>query len=414
MSERPLLQTVQVNVAELRPNDRNPRRISKERFEALKTSLEADPDMLVARPVIALPDGTIIGGNQRYRAAVALGWSSIPVVYADLDEDRAKTWMFRDNRPYGEDDDDLTAELLYELEQSQRDLLPLTGFADEDLQRLLESVRGAAVFPQDPDAVPPLPDDPESKLGEIYELGPHRLICGDVTDPEVLAALMQGAKANVGVTSPPYNQGIDKFKPSGMQKENPAWIGRMAGAYSDSRPEAEYEDEQVAVLDSILAVTDDAGAFFYNHKNRYRAKVMISPLDWVRRTQWRIRQEIVWDRSGSITLNARMFMPSDERIYWLTKTGEFLFNDSAETKSWSTVWQIAPRVDVQVSAPFPVEIPWRCIKAASKPGDIVLEPYAGSGTTLIAAEMLGRVCYAVEVDPAYCDVIRTRYAEFTG
>jgi hypothetical protein len=198
-----------------------------------------------------------------------------------------------------------------------------------------------------------------------------------------------------------------------MQAENPAWVKRMASAYGDSRPEPEYQAEQVAILDSIFDLTTDDASIFYNHKHRYRDKQVVSPMEWLRLTKWRLRQEIIWDRAGSITLNARMFMPSDERIYWLTKGG-FLFNDDTNIKSWSTIWKINPKAVEGVSAPYPVEIPARPIQACSEAGDLILEPYAGSGTTLVAAEQLGRRCHAIEINPAYVDVCCQRWAKLTG
>lgn len=387
----------------------NPRTIDPERFEQLKTMLAADPEMLRARPLIALPDGTVIAGNQRLRAAAELGWQTIPTVYADLDDETARLWMLRDNNPMGEWSEGL-GEMLAFLERRGVDMA-LAGFDPRDLDSILVGVDRQR--PIDPDDVPDPPAKPRSKAGEVYELGAHRLLCGDVTNPERLSALMAGDTAALVVTSPPYNQGLDQFKPSGMQREAPAWVKRMAEAYPDSRPEPEYQDEQVAVLDALMDVTDDRASVFYNHKIRYRAAVAISPRQWLDRTRWKVRQELVWDRAGSITLNARMFMPVDERIYWLTR-GKFRFANAAATKALGTIWRITPRNDVPVSAPFPVELPARCIAACSARGDVVLDPYAGSGTTLIAAEMAGRRCYALEVNPAYCDVIRDRYEAFVA
>ena len=162
------LKIVQAKVAGLRPHERNPRRIRPERLEQLQRTLEAERDMLDARPLIALPDGTVIAGNQRLAAARALGWDTIPTVFADLDEVRAATWMFLDNRPFGEDDEDLAAELLAELAERGGDL-DLTGFERTETAALL---RRLAQRDKDPDEAPPLPDgEPDSKPGELYQLG---------------------------------------------------------------------------------------------------------------------------------------------------------------------------------------------------------------------------------------------------
>src|SRR4051812_37527996 len=146
--------------------------------------------MLTARPLLALPDGTVVCGNQRLLAAVELGWDSIPVITIDIDPQRARLWALRDNNSYGAWDEPALAELLAELHADGVELA-LTGFADRDLDRILAGIPGRA----DPDAAPPLPTVPESTPGEIYQLGPHRLACGDARDQDLLAGLFAGETA---------------------------------------------------------------------------------------------------------------------------------------------------------------------------------------------------------------------------
>src|SRR5437764_10299075 len=177
----------------------NPRMIRPERLEQLKRALSDDREMLQARPLLALPDGTVIAGNQRLRAALELGWETIPVVTVALEPERARLWALRDNNPYGEWDEPALAELLAELDADGVDLA-LAGFASADLDRLLAGLPVA----QDPDEAPPLPSEPESRPGELYELGPHRLLCGDATDSAQLGRLLAGEQAEVLWTDPPY------------------------------------------------------------------------------------------------------------------------------------------------------------------------------------------------------------------
>ena len=263
------------------------------------------------------------------------------------------------------------------------------------------------------DEVPEPPVDPVTKPGDLWLLGEHRLLCGDSTKADTLSRLMNGELAELLVTSPPYNQSINKFNPSGMHKEGDwvAKVGRLA--YADSLPEPEYQAGQKQSLEAWHGAMADGSSVFYNHKNRYRDKRLISPLEWLP-GPFSIRQEIVWARPGSVTQNARMFLPCDERIYWLYKGTGFYFDDSTEVKTWSTVWKIGLETNKQHAVAFPVELPARCIRACSRKGGLVLEPHAGSGTTIIAAEQLGRRCYGLEIEPRYCDVICQRWAKLTG
>ena len=264
------------------------------------------------------------------------------------------------------------------------------------------------------DATPDEDGPTRAQSGDLWIIGgKHRLIVGDCTDPATVARLMGGERAGLVVTSPPYNQKLDTFKPSGMQKENPAFVQRMADAYTDSMPEELYQDQQVQLLDMLRQFITPNASIFYNHKIRYRDKRIISPIEWLLRASYAIRQEIIWDRGSSITLNARMFIPVDERIYWLRAGDDFVFNDTPEIKAYSTVWEIAAINEVQASAAFATEIPTRCIRAASSPNDIVLEPYCGTGTTIIAAHREGRRGYGVERDLRWADVILRR-AEAEG
>lgn len=354
--------------------------------------------------------GYIIAGNHTWLSAQAEGRLTIDVAYIDVDDERARKINLVDNKT----NDDATYdpnELARMLEALNGDYTG-TGFDQTDLDKMLDKLQGRDAKA---DNLPPLPVESNIEPGTIYALGKHRLMCGDITDFEALKTLMDGDMADLIVTSPPYNQGLDGFKASGMRKEHPAWVERMASSYEDSMPEPDYQAQQLGVLDSLLEVTRKGGSMFYNHKIRYREKAILTPYDWLKESGWAIRQEIVWDRQTGIALNARMFIPADERIYWLTKPGaDFYFANTVEVKSYTSVWDITPRAEVQMSAPFPVEVPRRCIEACSERDQLVLEPYSGSGTTMIACQELDRVCYGMEINPTYFMASVNRWEAFTG
>lgn len=403
-----ILRTEKVKVTNVIPYPGNARRGN---VEGIRESLRTHGQY---RPIV-VQDSTsyILAGNHTWQAVVAEGWDEIEVTFIEATDEEARKILLADNKynDHGSYDNSELAGLLRSLGGDYTG----TGFDDSEVTKLLDSLDSGSPDDDD-DPEPEPPRDPVTEPGDGWVLGEHRLVCGSASEAADVFTLMNGDLANLIVTSPPYNQQLDSFKPSGMQKENPAWVERMGSAYSDSLPEEEYQDDQVHVFNLLWEATADDGALFYNHKHRYREKQVVSPLQWLTREdfQWRWRQEIIWDRGGSITLNARMFMPSDERIYWMTKSDRFVFNDTTEVKSYSTIWQIAARVEIRVSAPFPIELPLRCIQAASNRGDIVVDPYGGSGTTLMACEQLGRKARLIELNPAYCDVIVQRWEKATG
>jgi DNA modification methylase len=344
-------------------------------------------------------------------AAIKAGFETFPVVVQrGLSEDDKRALRIADNQVAllaGWDQDLMQLEL-GELKLHGFDL-PLLGFGDAELASFIDRNPGLT----DPDEVPAVPEAPVSKPGDVWLLGPHRLFCGDATSADDVAKVLNGNDIDLLVTSPPYNQKIDGFKPSGMHKEG-NWVSKVGRlAYEDNRPERDYQKWQGDLLILWFDHMRDGSSIFYNHKNRYRDKRVVAPTEWLP-GPFVYRQEIIWRRPGSVTQNARMFLPCDERIYWLYKGDDFTFNDETEIKTWSTVWDIPPKANLTHAVAFPVELPMRCIRAASMPGDAVYDPFVGSGTTIIAAEMTGRKCCAIEISPAYVDVALLRWQAFTG
>ena len=396
-----------VPASELIPNPLNWRRHPQSQQNALRGVLDeiGFSDAVIARET---PDGLeLIDGHL---SADVMGDVPIPVLVVDLnDAESLQLLLTLDPLAMMAEKDDNTVAMLLDKVSFQDDAV-IQMLADLDMTR--------------PTVLPPVVDDPGPQIdradelqakwntatGQVWRIGPHVLMCGDNTTD--LSKLMDGVRAHMVVTSPPYNQDIQSFKPSGMQKENPNFVHRMASAYMDSKDETDYRQEQLTLLIELGQnhLMPDA-SIFYNHKIRYREKHVVHPLEWLLQLPFHIRQEIVWNRGSSITMNARMLIPADERIYWIRTGDDFTFNDDVEIKSWSTVWEIGARNEYQVSAPFPNEIPIRCIRMASNPGDVVIDPYLGSGTTMASADILGRICYGMEINPSYVAVVLERMAD---
>jgi DNA modification methylase len=390
------------------PDARNARKHSPEQIAQIAASMR---EWGWTNPVLVDEGDRIIAGHGRVLAAGRLGFAEVPVMVAEgWTEAQKRAYIIADNQLA------LTAEWDMELLASEaRGLaewsfdLSLLGFSD--LDDLLARSGDAGLT--DPDEVPPLPEEPVTQPGDLWLLGRHRLLCGDSTVATNVERVLGGVEPHLMVTSPPYNQKIDGFKPSGMHKEH-GWVRKVGKlAYADDLPERDYQGQQRDLLALWFTFMRDGASIFYNHKNRYRDKAVISPLEWLA-GPFTLRQEIIWRRPGSVTQNARMFLPCDERIFWLYKGDDFTFNDTTKIKTWSSVWDIAPKPNLDHPVAFPVELPERCILACSNAGDLIFEPFSGSGTTIIAAEMTGRSCHAIEISPAYVDVAVQRWQAFTG
>lgn len=374
----------------------NPRSIRPDRLADLTKALEADREMLVARPLIALPDGTVLCGNQRLRAARELGWRSLPVVTVDLDPQRARLWALRDNSSYGAWNEPALAELLAELSGQGVDLA-LTGFADRDLDRILAGLAG----PVDPDEAPLRPAEPDSQPGVIYQLGPHRLACGDAADSDLLAALFADARPTLVWTDPPY--GVD-------------YVGKTAQRLTIRN---DASDNLAALLDGVLQAATPllaASAAFYvccpagPQGTTFRGS--LAEAGWIH------RQTLVWVKNAMVLGHSDYHYRHEEILYGhLPGPGRPGRGNHSGTRWYGDNNQTSVFVVGRPSRSelHPTSKPTALIEPmlanSSRRGEHVYDPFAGSGSTLIACERTGRRCLAVELDPSYCDVIRHRYDE---
>lgn len=231
---------------------------------------------------------------------------------------------------------------------------------------------------------------------------------------DVLPSLEVGSIDAV-VTSPPYNQmaSVTKGKPSGLWAKSHGGAGFVEAwkdsGYEDSQDEEAYQGEQLEVFGAISSRCSDTASLFYNHQIRWRDRVCLHPIRWFQPVGWSLRQEIIWDRAGGMMLNARMFCRFDERILWLTRGQTWKWNQ--KSVGHGTIWKIARAQHKAHPVAFPLEIPSRCILATTDPGDLVCDPYAGSGTTGVAAAKSGRRCILIEREAKYLEVIRKRLQE---
>lgn len=413
------------HIKDLKPDRKNARRHNPRNIGTIVSSLQ---EVGAARSIVIDEAGNILAGNGTIEAAAEAGITKLQVVDADgetivavrrkgLTRAQKVKLAVADNRTAELADWD--AEILKEL-SNEADLSQY--FYDGEIDALLAQIENNGNG-EPSDAEPQIDRAAELnkkwkvKTDDLFVIGEHRLLCGDSTKAEDVARVVGGEKCRLAVTSPPYNQKLNQFTASGMHAET-KWISNIqSGSYFDSRDERSYQIEQSTALKLWASVLTDDGSIFYNHKNRYREKEVVSPWRWIGESGAKCRQEIIWKREGSVTQNARMFMPCDERIFWLYFGSDFYFNDSTEHKTWSSVWQINSYKDTEDSlhgCAFPLEIALRPILACTETGNAVLEPYCGSGSTMVAAQNLNRKCYAIEISPNYCAVILQRMEDAFG
>ena len=218
-----------------------------------------------------------------------------------------------------------------------------------------------------------------------------------------LAKQLDDNSINVTVTSPPYNKcGVG----GGLFRKI------KYDTFDDTLPEEEYQEQQIELLNTLFDKTVEGGSFFYNHKVRYFEGGAISPWEWLVKTNWHIREEIIWARGSGPEISGYRFIQNDERIYWLCK-GKKHPRLPRECANYGSVWKFGPDMKNDHPAPYPLILPVRCIQAVlSEPG-LVFDPYNGSGTTGVAANMLGHDYIGFDVSEKYIEEAKERITNHT-
>ena len=388
-----------VPLSSLHPAAWNPRTIKDERFQNLCASIQKDPDFLWRRPVLAQLDGTIYAGNMRYRAAEHLGMETIPAIVEEVADQLARERALRDNAQWGEWAEDDLAALLDQLRAEGSDL-DILGFDGRELQQLLDSLsmpNGLA----DPDEIPDLPEEPFTKPGDLWLLGPHRILCGDATNPDDVAIVMGGELASCVWTDPPYGVEYVGGTKKKLTLKNDSADGLEAllrGAF--------------AAIDTVLA---DGAAIYVAHPAGTLSLIFG---ETVIAQGWRFHQALVWVKD-SLVVGHSDYQYRHEPILLAYKPAQG--RRGRGSGGWyggndcSSVFEIPrPKSSPEHPTSKPVALVEAMVRNSSKSGEIVLDGFLGSGSTLIACERLGRRCFGVELDPRYVDVAVRRWEAFTG
>ncbi len=398
----PSLSVEQVSIDQLRPDPANPRWIAQEELDSLERSIR---QFGFVQPVLARKeDNTVIGGHQRLVAARRLGLATVPVTFLDLSIEQARLLNLALNKISGSWDDALLAQMLADLQASPNVDLTLSGFAEDEIRDLLRSLetREKKERAEDFDLDSALEDaarEPRSKPGDLWALGDHRLLCGDATKAEDIERLLGGKQAGMAFTDPPYNVSLGDH--GGQQRG-----ARKRRIANDSMDPISWEVFVRAWGHNLLTSVEGAIYVCMSSKEMPLVSRVLSEEGG----HW--SDTIIW-RKDRFVLGRADYQRSYEPIWFGWREGAS--HHWCGDRDQDDVWEINRPSDAPLHPTMkPLPLMERAIANSSMAGDLVLDPFAGSGSTLIACERTGRRCAALELDPRYADVILARFERFSG
>lgn len=387
----------EIEIEKLIPYARNSRTHSDEQVAQIAASIK---EFGWTNPILVDGEAGIIAGHGRLAAARKLGMKKIPVIeLSHLSPTQKKALIIADNKlalNAGWDNDMLALEF-EELEIEGFDLA-LTGFGEDERDALKpEQVTEGLT---DEDAVPDVPIEPKTKLGDIYQLGNHRLMCGDSTSIDAVEKLMNGNLADLLHTDPPYNVNYDN---QDRPKAGKVALGKIKNDAMSSDDFYQFIYEMGACAYSVLK--DGSSAYIW-HADRETINFKKGMID----AGFDFAQTIIWKKP--MLLSRTRYQWAHEPCLFMVKGSPYFTDDRTKT----TVWDFGGYDKSKNVHPTqkPIFIPEEAINNSSKQGSNVLDLFGGSGSTLIACEKLARKAFVMELDPKYCDVIVKRWEDFTG
>jgi DNA modification methylase len=389
-----------VNTDKLKPWGQNPRSITPEMMRSLVANIER---FGIVDPFIVNQKGLVVGGHQRLEAAKKLGIKQVPIVRLKLTEREMVTLNLALNKISGDWDEQKLAPLLAELQNYPE--VNLTGFSQAEIDKLIRDV-----MPQqlEEDEIPPTPTEPITKLGDLWVLGPHRVLCGDSTKPEDVNKLLGQDNITLIVTDPPYGVSYD-----------PQWrVGVGGGGKQDFADGEEIQNDDN--FDWIRAFQHIRGDVLYCWLAGASLKTVQGSLEAYGFTLINL---IIWNKDLAPMSRGDYHHKHEPCLYMVRKGAKHNWQGD---RTQNTVWDI-PTIHSFARGhnreewnllghgnQKPVECMSKPIENNSAVGESVFDPFLGSGTTLIAAQQLGRVCYGLEIEPRYVDVAVKRWENLTG
>jgi len=368
-----------VKVSEVKINPNNPRLIKDDKFKKLVQSIKDFPEMLDIRPIVVNQDMVILGGNMRFKACKEAGLKEVPIIITDLTEEQQREFLIKDNTSGGEWDWDILANEwnAEELEEWGLDL-PV-DFNTEPVEA------------EDDDFyVPEGGSETDIVLGDLFEIGEHRLLCGDSTQTDTFEKLMQGQLADMVITDPPYNVAYEGKTKEALTIEN------------DSMSNDDFYKFLYDFYTAQSTVVKKGGAIYVWHASSEIINFAKAMVD----AGWLLKQQLIWVNNSMVMGRQDYQWKHEPCLYgWLKGDSHKWYSDRKQT---TVIEWDKPQRNGEHPTMKPIGLFSYQIENSSKQGDIVIDAFGGSGTTMVACEQLKRKSYVIEFDPRYCQVIIDR------
>ena len=377
-------------ISVLKPAEYNPRKKLKpgdKEYKKIKDSIE---EFGFADPLVVNADMTIIGGHQRLNVAIDLGYTEVPCAVVDVDKTREKALNIALNKITGEWDEQMLADLLTDLKEADYDL-DFTGFDAPEVDALFSNIYDKKVKEDDFDVDKELKQPCFSQLGDLWLLGRHRVICGDSTGEEIYTRLMDGEKANLILTDPPYNVDVEET------------AGKIM---NDNMGDQEFYNFLLSAYRCMHANLADDGSIYVWHADTEGINFRTAFKD----AGFYLSGCCIWVKNALVLGRSPYQWRHEPCLFgWKQKGKHQWYGDRKQT----TVWEYdKPRSSKDHPTMKPVNLMSYPIKNSTMTNGIVLDPFLGSGSTLIACCETDRVCRGIELDPKFVDCIVKRYIEW--
>ena len=392
-----------IKIADINPAHYNPRKdLKPEDKEYLKLAKSMKEFDLVEPLVWNKRTGNLVGGHQRLKILKDIGQTEVEVSVVDLTDAKEKALNLALNKISGEWDLPLLKDLLQEIDTGDFDI-EITGFDNKEIEDLVNQLHQPTEGLTDDDAVPDAVEA-KTKRGDLYKLGNHRLLCGDATVITDVEKLMQGEKAQLVWTDPPYGVNYGEK----IEKANPI-AHRVRTIENDNlSPDNLEEFLRTALSNCALNCADGAGIYVASPPGTLLPFLIAS----FKGSGFEYRWQLIWLKDQIVLSRADYHFKHENILYGWKEGGAHYFTE--DRKQCSVFEYPRPKASPEHPTMKPVALIQHMIENSSKVGWIVMDVFGGSGSTLLACEKTGRNCRMVELSPTYCDVIIKRWEDFTG